>query len=147
MKILRLLLVSGLCSLITAQNLRADEGPVLTVEVKNILLAKGNLMVGIFNNAGTFTKEELPESPMVPVKETGVISVEVKGLKAGKYAVVVFQDFNENGKLDKNFLGMPKEPYAFSNDPEISRSAPKFSDCTFELEAEGTSLSLTLSGK
>jgi uncharacterized protein (DUF2141 family) len=33
----------------------------------------------------------------------------------GKYAVSVYQDVNENGKLDQNFLGIPKEPIGFGN--------------------------------
>jgi uncharacterized protein (DUF2141 family) len=34
----------------------------------------------------------------------------------GDYAVAAFQDRNRNDKLDRHVLGMPKEPYGFSND-------------------------------
>jgi uncharacterized protein (DUF2141 family) len=34
----------------------------------------------------------------------------------GEYAFVSFQDLNGNGEADFNFVGMPKEPFALSND-------------------------------
>jgi len=34
----------------------------------------------------------------------------------GTYAVAVFQDLNGNGRLDRTPLGLPLEPYGFSND-------------------------------
>jgi uncharacterized protein (DUF2141 family) len=34
----------------------------------------------------------------------------------GTYAVAVFQDVNGNGRLDRTPLGLPLEPYGFSND-------------------------------
>ena len=36
-------------------------------------------------------------------------------LPAGVYAVSVFHDENMNQKLDKNFVGVPKEEYGASN--------------------------------
>ena len=57
-----------------------------------------------------------------------------KELKAGTYAFSAFIDLNGNGKLDKNFLGMPKEPFCFSNNFKPRFSAPDFEDCSFELK-------------
>jgi uncharacterized protein (DUF2141 family) len=37
------------------------------------------------------------------------------GLGKGKYAVLVYHDQNTNGKLDTNFIGMPKEGVGNSN--------------------------------
>lgn len=37
------------------------------------------------------------------------------GLPAGRYAVVVFHDENDNGEIDHSALGLPKEPLGFSN--------------------------------
>jgi len=35
--------------------------------------------------------------------------------RVGKYAVSVFHDENSNGKLDTNFLGIPREGVGASN--------------------------------
>ena len=50
--------------------------------------------------------------------------VHFKDLPPGEYAAVAFQDVNGNGILDKNFLGIPKEPYGFSNGARGSASGP-----------------------
>jgi uncharacterized protein (DUF2141 family) len=57
-------------------------------------------------------------------------------LKSGEYAFAVFQDLNENGKLDKNWVGIPTEPYGFSNDPVIRFGPPSFKDCLIKLSKE-----------
>jgi uncharacterized protein (DUF2141 family) len=44
----------------------------------------------------------------------------------GKYAVVVLHDENENGKLDRDFLGIPKEGFGFANNPHVFLTAPSF---------------------
>jgi uncharacterized protein (DUF2141 family) len=45
----------------------------------------------------------------------GQAAFEFKGLAGGAYAVVVFHDENDNGKIDHNALGWPSEPIGFSN--------------------------------
>jgi len=44
-------------------------------------------------------------------------------LHDGVYAVSVFHDENENQKLDKDFVGIPKEGYGASNNPKKRWSA------------------------
>ena len=52
----------------------------------------------------------------------------------GTYAVTLFIDENNNQKLDKNFVGIPKEKYGFSNNAKGIMSAPKFKKVKFELK-------------
>lgn len=51
---------------------------------------------------------------------------------AGEYALVVYQDENGNGRLDKNFIGIPIEPLGFSNDYR-PKGPPMFARATFQL--------------
>ncbi len=39
----------------------------------------------------------------------------IEGVPAGEYALVVYHDENGNKRLDKNFIGIPREPLGFSN--------------------------------
>lgn len=43
------------------------------------------------------------------------ITVVFENLEPGDYAVSVIHDRNNNGKLDTNTLGIPKEGFAFGN--------------------------------
>jgi uncharacterized protein (DUF2141 family) len=45
----------------------------------------------------------------------------------------VVHDQNNNLKLDTNFLGLPKEPYGFSNNPKVV-GKPSFDAVKFKLD-------------
>lgn len=62
----------------------------------------------------------------------------------GTYAVAVYQDRNGNGKLDKNALGIPTEPYAFSNNPTVKWKPPSFSEAAVALNAPKVTVSVRL---
>ncbi len=47
-------------------------------------------------------------------------------LPPGNYGVVAIHDENRNHKLDRNFLGIPKEGFGFANNPHVGLSAPPF---------------------
>ena len=51
--------------------------------------------------------------------------------EAGEYAVSCYHDRNGNGKLDKNTIGIPVEPYGFSNDARGSFGPPKYKKARF----------------
>lgn len=53
------------------------------------------------------------------------------GVAPGRYAIAVFHDENGNGKLDRNFMGIPKEGVGASNDAVGSFGPPKFDAARF----------------
>jgi uncharacterized protein (DUF2141 family) len=61
----------------------------------------------------------------------------------GTYAITVIHDENMDGKLDTNWLGIPKEGYGFSNDVKPLLGAPPFSAASFQ--HDGGTLDLTIS--
>ena len=61
------------------------------------------------------------------------VSVTFNDLAEGEYAVSLFIDENSNNKLDTNAVGMPIEPYAFSNDASGSFGPPSFDKAKFAL--------------
>jgi outer membrane protein len=56
-------------------------------------------------------------------------------LPAGSYAMVLFLDKNNNGALDKNFMGIPNEPIAFSNQYR-PKGPPNFRQAQFTLQQD-----------
>lgn len=65
-------------------------------------------------------------------------------LPKGEWAVAITQDLNNNEKIDKNFLGIPTEPYAFSNNIRPTVAAPKFEECKFMVDGPGRVVSIVL---
>jgi uncharacterized protein (DUF2141 family) len=52
-------------------------------------------------------------------------------LTYGDYAIAIYQDENGNGKLDTGTFGVPKEPFAFSNNFKPRFGGPDFEKCKF----------------
>jgi uncharacterized protein (DUF2141 family) len=99
----------------------------LTVRIENAVIGQGPLMIGVFNDEKTFPNNHF-KGEKATVSDTVTI-VTFHDLPIGQYAVSVFQDSNNNGKLDTGLFGIPKEKYGFSNDvrrPDFQRSSFNF---------------------
>jgi uncharacterized protein (DUF2141 family) len=71
-------------------------------------------------------------------------ATEVFQLPAGKYAIAVIHDENGNHKLDRNFLGIPKEGFGFANNPRVMLSAPPFQAASTQVSCPETQLEIRL---
>ncbi len=114
--------------LLSAQN--------LTIEVRDIEKVDGRLYVAIYNSDETFLKKPLAGF-RVGVKDKAV-SIPCQGLPTGTYAVSLFQDENDNGKLDTGAFGIPVEKFGFSNDAEGVMGPPTWKKCCFTFSADTT---------
>jgi uncharacterized protein (DUF2141 family) len=63
-------------------------------------------------------------------------------LAPGRYAIAAIHDENGDHKLDRNFLGVPKEGFGFSNNPAVGMSAPSFSAASFAVSCPVTEISI-----
>ena len=101
----------------------------------------GTLMLAIYNNAeafeGSVVKEKRSEIGVfkglelyLEPKDSMQLSIEIPD---GEYAIAFFIDANGNKKLDKNFLGIPKEQFGFSNNAMGTLSAPSFEQAKFRV--------------
>src|SRR5215470_2828550 len=103
------------------------------VEVGGLRSDKGQVVCSLFASADGYPKKE--EKAIAHTK--GTISerkaaCEFTGVAPGTYALSVFHDENSNGKLDTNFIGMPKEGVGASNDAKGHMGPPKFDDARFK---------------
>jgi len=74
----------------------------------------------------------------------GTQSVVFTNLNPGAYAVIVFHDVNDVGKLTENLLGKPTECYGFSNNAKGFLSAPSFKDASVLVGNYNLSIVITL---
>ena len=82
-----------------------------------------------------------------PVKEVHAPSridseYSIDGIPAGEVALVVYIDENENGLIDKNFIGVPREPLGMSNGYR-PKGPPAFDRAAFFI-AEGESKTIEI---
>ena len=101
----------------------------------------GTLMLAIYNNTeafeGSVVKEKRSEVGVFKGLELYLEPMDSTQLSTeipdGEYAIAFFIDANGNKKLDKNFLGIPKEQYGFSNNAMGTLSAPTFEQAKFKV--------------
>ena len=128
-------IVLVLGSMFLPASIRAEDtsaANVIEVVVVDFHSNDGRLNCALFNSADGF-----PDNSAKAIKtaNTGIENKRAlcsfSGIAPGDYAVAVFQDENSNGKLDRNFLGIPKEGVGASNDAKGRFGPPKFDDAHF----------------
>lgn len=65
-------------------------------------------------------------------------------LPPGRYGVAVIHDENANQRLDRNFMGIPKEGFGFANNPRVKLSAPSFQAASAEVTCPVTEIQIRL---
>lgn len=106
----------------------------LSVEVSGIKEKKGKIYVALFRKKDDFpTVHGKFKGTLVPANNT-TVEAHFSNIPPDTYAIACFHDENENGKLDKNALGIPTEIYGFSNDARATFSAPSFESASFGLK-------------
>jgi len=114
----------------------------LTIAVDGVQSADGQVLVALYNSAGTFLGKPM-RAVAVPAA-VGKVKLEVKDLPEGDYAFALYHDANGNQTLDKNMIGMPSEDYAFSNDAMGRRGPPTFEAARFRVPAAGATVAINL---
>jgi uncharacterized protein (DUF2141 family) len=134
-------LIAMLCATLFAAGANAA---TLQVQIKDVNVASGTLMIKLVNSQeGYSDKVEPVAARMVEISKTGDVSVHFADLKPGTYAIMIMHDENNNGKLDSNILGIPKEGYGFSNNPRVMRQ-PTYEEAKFEVAEGDQSISIDL---
>jgi uncharacterized protein (DUF2141 family) len=107
----------------------------IEVIVKGIRNNKGYIGIGIFKDNETFQKEE----PYLQKRfiKTGISNGEMTvrfSLEPGTYGLALLDDENSNGKMEYNFLRIPKEGFGFSDYYLSGLKKPKFDSFKFTVE-------------
>lgn len=108
----------------------------ITVHVHNVRSASGNIMVAAYDSAETFLSHDRALKASSASAHTGKVTLNIEDLPAGEYALGVFHDANGNGKLDTNWLGIPKEKVGFSKGKMRAFGPPRYKDCVFTITSD-----------
>ena len=131
---------SLLCTLLLSAT--AHSAPVV-IEVHGVTNTNGSIQISLFATAQSWA-EEIPTSvsKIAPLR-MGTVSVTID-LPPGTHAFFLYNDEDNNGELKKTWIGMPAEPYAFSNNIRLAMSKPSFDEMKFTVRPEGTKHTVTL---
>ena len=133
----RLLLLAG-ATLLAATGAHAQT--CNPMQVHNVRPDGGKLMVAAFTDAPDFNTR--PATALQLRANAASMNFMLCGLSGPSVAVMLFQDTNGNGKLDRNVLGIPSEPWGASGKP--SNFAPPSWDST-QVPLNGSPIVVSLS--
>jgi uncharacterized protein (DUF2141 family) len=114
----------------------ATESANLQVDVKDERRSNCQVYVAVYRHPRTWLSEKPFRFEKNEMK-AGFGTVQVMNLPPGKYAILAYCDKNGNGKLDENLLGVPKEPYGFSNG-KPGQHELSFAEAAFEVSPNAT---------
>jgi uncharacterized protein (DUF2141 family) len=121
----------GLLSLMTLTGVALAADDVnLRVIATNVKSDAGKVHVWVYDTKDSWLSDRYRTQKSVTVagNRTGdKVTVELL-LPAGQYALSIYQDVNNNDKLERNFIGLPKEPAGLSNNLRPKFGPPKFKD-------------------
>lgn len=120
------LILSIVVILFTA--LKPSEQEILDIKITNIKINSGNVVVEIYNDKTNWLKSPYRKLSLPSIQNVQTASFQVP---YGKYAVTIYQDLNENGEADMNFLGIPKELVGFGNNYKPF-GEPKFKSASID---------------
>ena len=105
----------------------------------------GQVSCCLYSSADGFPKEarKAVAHIVAPIYEQKAVC-EFPGIAPGTYAVSMFHDENSNGKLDTNFLGIPREGVGASNDARGHMGPPKFDAAKFQFAGGRLNLKITI---
>lgn len=125
----------------TSQN----DGHEFTLTVNNISNSNGVIRVLLFQGP-----EGFPDQPSLALQNASIKIINnaaiytFKNLPEGTYAISLFHDSQNTGKLRTNAFGIPKDGYGFSNNAAGIFGAPSFENASFKLTKDVKHINIKL---
>lgn len=114
----------------------------VTVEVLEVARDEGTMVLTVFEGKKNWLKRGmLVESVAVDGQDTVTFELE---LPPGEYAFHAYQDVDENGKMKANFIGIPKEPTAVSNNAKGKFGPPRYKDARVTVGEKPVTVAMNL---
>ena len=132
MKAFTFLFILVLFSFQTKAQLKATVS--LTLEFEATKYNSGNILYGLFNSVENHMEEDKAFRDVSGKFKDNKVKIVLNNLPKGFYSFSYCHDVNDNGEIDTNFIGIPKEPYGFSNGKKGTLGPPSFEESKFKIQ-------------
>jgi uncharacterized protein (DUF2141 family) len=123
-------------------NPAAASASTLNLTYDGIETQEGAIMVALFDSEAAYNGGAPVRVAMVPANAASV-SVSIAGLAPGRYAIKSFHDIDGDNRMSSNPMGMPIEPFAFSNNARGNMGPATWTQAAFEVNG-ATAHSITI---
>lgn len=114
----------------------------VVVRVENVRSSEGHVRVELCTS-DTFLTDSCIAVGSAPARP-GETIVTLDDVPPGVYAVQAFHDVNDDHKVNRGPLGIPREDIGFSHDAPLGLSGPKFTKAAFSHNSQDQVVTLTL---
>lgn len=137
------LLLTGTGGALAQDSAPAGEGS-LTVAFQGVTQPRGVVLCAVFDSKAAYDANTRPVRTLNLPAGEGNFSATFAGLPPGRYAVKSFHDRDSDGKMKFNPIGMPLEPYGFSNNARAPFGPPSWKAASFEVKPGANAQSIRL---
>ena len=116
----------------------------LTLIIKNLADKKSQVYVSLYDSSNKFPSKTDRIKEYKFNSDGDVLTEQIEDMNYGEFAIATYQDFNNDGKCNRNLIGMPKEPYGFSDNFKPTTRAPRFDECNFAYNAKTHTLTIAM---
>lgn len=100
---------------------------------------EGNILIAVFDKEEAWM--DIPEAILLitrPASEAkdGNLVYKTDVELPNQVSISVYQDLNEDNKLNKNFFGIPREPYGFSNNIRHSTRSASYEEANITISKD-----------
>ena len=115
----------------------------LIIDVDGLRNRKGQVCLSVFAASTGFPSKTTNAVQSQCMKITdATVRMTLRQLQPGNYAVAVLHDANNDRRANRNFLGIPKEGFGFSQNPAIRFGPPKFGASAFPVIGSSTNIQI-----
>lgn len=108
-------------------------GNSVSIQIQNVHARTGQIMLSLCTAAEYDAGDRCAFGKIVPIRNIARPIV-IENVPNGTYGVKLFHDVNGNGRMDTNAMGIPREPYGFSNNARGRFGPAKFEDASFTVD-------------
>jgi len=119
------------------------EKETLTLRIEDLIPQTGVVRAALFQSSDGFPNNTKKAFALNQSSVTANnVTLTFENIPFGIYAISVYQDLNNDHRLNKSILGIPKEPIGFSNDPPVRMGPPHFNDACFTFDQKHLTITI-----
>lgn len=103
----------------------------IEVHLTGMQNTNGKINFGLYNSNASFNNPSMVYKSLVLNPLLDEMTFTLDSIPAGTYAFGVFHDENNNEQIDQNWIGIPTEGFAFSNNAMGAFGPPSFEQAKF----------------
>jgi uncharacterized protein (DUF2141 family) len=116
-----------------------SSGIPIWVTIEKVRSSNGTIKVELYRGEAQKNQKKRKKVARTRVKaRQGETKLCLNAPTVGDYAISLYHDENDNKKFDRNFIGIPREGFGFSNNPPIGLGVPPQKEMRFKVESMAT---------